>query len=155
MIFSDTWTNALLLIHLASCLFMTGVIWYVQIVVYPQLRNVPEDFFAGYYSTHTLRTGFIVGPPMLVELVSGSALLLIYSTRSASGISPFLIAFLPLLLIWLSTLFLQIPLHAKLEKQRDACVIEKLIKGNWIRTILWSFRSLWLMYLLFPILKPF
>jgi hypothetical protein len=139
------WFNLLTLVHLASCLFMTGVIWYVQIVVYPQLRNVSGDFFPRYYSSHTIRTGFVVGPPMLLELVSGVALLF-WAVRFQPGTTlSTLINFFPLLLIWLSTLFLQIPLHAKLEKQRDERAIENLINTNWIRTLLWSFRSVWLL----------
>jgi hypothetical protein len=145
MRFISSWLDLLFLVHLASCLFMTGVIWYVQIVVYPQLRNVSDDFFSRYYSSHTIRTGFVVGPPMLLELASGVGLLILAATQTSSDLFQMLPGFSPLLLIWLSTLFLQIPMHARLEKKRDERAIEYLIRGNWIRTALWTFRSGWLL----------
>lgn len=43
-------------------------------------------------------------------------------------------------LIWLSTFFIQVPIHQKLLVKKDFFLIEKLNRTNWIRTILWSIK---------------
>jgi hypothetical protein len=42
--------------------------------------------------------------------------------------------------IWLSTFALQVPAHEKLILKKDDQQIQKLVKTNWIRTILWSLK---------------
>lgn len=134
---------------------MTGVIWYVQLVVYPQLRNVSAEDFPRFHPGHTRRTGFVVAVPMLLELASGILLLLQPGSCTWSPVHSYALPLGALGLIWVSTILFQIPLHARLEKRRDEQAIEKLILGNWVRTLLWSFRSLCLLYLLFlSLLNP-
>ena len=44
--------------------------------------------------------------------------------------------------IWLSTFLLQVPAHEKLILKKDNQIIARLVKTNWIRTILWSLKLL-------------
>ena len=46
-----------------------------------------------------------------------------------------------MLLIFLSTLFLQVPMHQKLEYGYNNQSINYLINTNWIRTFLWVIKS--------------
>ena len=43
--------------------------------------------------------------------------------------------------VWLSTAFVQVPLHGKLAVRRDLAVASRLVNTNWIRTAAWSLRS--------------
>ena len=55
------------------------------------------------------------------------------------------------IVIWASTALLQIPLHNSLGRGLDLEAIEKLVSGNWVRTVAWSMRSilvLWWLQLL-------
>ena len=54
--------------HAGTTLFMTGLIWFVQVVHYPLLRRLPASEVAPYAQEHARRTGWVVGPVMLAEL---------------------------------------------------------------------------------------
>jgi hypothetical protein len=126
----------LALVHLASTLFMTGLIWFVQVVHYPLLGVVGEEGFTRCQSFHLDRTSFVVGPPMLAELFSG---LLLYWITDRDRL---LLASLALLgVIWFSTAFLQVPRHSILAQGYDSAAHEFLVRSNWIRTIAWSLRA--------------
>ncbi len=132
----------LLLIQLASCWFMTGLIWFVQIVHYPLFSKVGQDQFIVYEKFHNTLTTWVVGPVMLAEAITA----LILATRQGGIL---LWTCLTLLgVIWLSTAFLQVPQHSILEAGFNPEAHKKLVSTNWIRTILWSARALLLTTLL-------
>jgi len=113
---------------------MTGLIWLIQLVHYPSFKSVDDNLFKEFHKFHSLRITFIVGPIMLVELITGGLLLL-------NDSSALLIANLVLLvLIWLSTAVYSIPTHNKLQHGKNLKIISKLVNTNWPRTILWSIR---------------
>ena len=66
---------SILLIQTLATAMMTGIIWFVQIVHYPLFTQIPKEGFTRYEQSHTVRTGWVVAPLMLLEL--GSALLLL------------------------------------------------------------------------------
>lgn len=131
----------ILILHTAATLFMVGVIWFVQIVHYPLFLGVGRAEFAAYERAHTRRTGWIVGPPMVLE--AGTTLALLTPMRSA-GLGPGLpaLGFVLLAAIWLSTALLQVPAHRRLEREFDAAVHRRLVTTNWIRTVLWTLRGI-------------
>ena len=132
----------LLLIQLASCWFMTGLIWFVQIVHYPLFSKVGQDQFIVYEKFHNTLTTWVVGPVMLAEAITA----LILATRQGGIL---LWTCLTLLgVIWLTTAFLQVPQHSILEAGFNPEAHKKLVSTNWIRTILWSARALLLTTLL-------
>ena len=53
--------------HITATLYMTGLIWFVQIVHYPLFSRVGNAEFPAYEQRHTVLTTWVVGPPMLVE----------------------------------------------------------------------------------------
>lgn len=142
-----------LLLHAASTLWMTGLIWFVQVVHYPLFSLVGTDDFATYEHAHTTRTTLVVGPPMLLELATTVMLLGLTSDevpRGAAWTGAALLA-----LIWVSTALLQVPQHSVLALGFDARAYEVLVQSNWIRTIGWSLRaalSLWLLWRVMPTL---
>ena len=77
---------------------------------------------------------------MIVELVT-AILLLNYLPKGVSA--AWVWAALVLLVVaWLSTAFLQVPCHSKLNIAFDADVHRRLVNSNWIRTISWTLRGL-------------
>ncbi len=129
----------LLTAHLAATLFMTGVIWFVQIVHYPLFRLVGDEFFARYEQAHTFWTTWVVAPPMLTELATAVLLLFDKPKGISGGILWLNLALL--LVIWLSTAFLQVPCHQRLGQGFDEAVHRWLVATNWIRTFCWTARS--------------
>lgn len=141
-------TLFILLIHAMSTLMMTGLIWFVQIVHYPLMAKVGHEEFVQYEQAHTRSTTWVVGPLMIAELLS-SLYLLAQSDRDVILLP--LLGLIALGGIWGSTLLLQIPAHRILEQRFDQKVHARLVQTNWIRTVLWSLRSLIALWMLAPI----
>ena len=57
------------------------------------------------------------------------------------------ISTLALFFVWLSTILIQLPLHRDINFYYRKFFIEKLIKSNWIRTVLWSGKLLILIFI--------
>jgi hypothetical protein len=134
-----------LLVHLAATVFMVGVIWFVQIVHYPLFGRVGADGFAWYSTAHSRLTGFVVGPPMLVEAATAFALVV----RPPQGV-PFSLISIGLVLlgvIWLSTALLQSPQHTVLGRGFRPASHRFLVRTNWIRTALWTVRGLLVLWM--------
>lgn len=132
----------LLAIHLGATAFMTGLIWFVQIVHYPLFSKVGNDAFTLYEHRHTALTTRVVAPAMLAELAMAIWTLLRFPT------SPFAIAGVALLLVsWFSTAFVQVPCHTRLAQGYNERVARRLVRSNWIRTGAWSARCVLAMLL--------
>ena len=133
-----TWNvdlNALLPIaHAAAALFMTGVIWFVQIVHYPLFGRVGAANFRAYEREHARRTGWVVGPAMVVELLLALALAARGGLLAWAGLAL-------LAVIWTSTALVQVPLHRRLERGADVAAQRRLVRTNWIRTAAWTARA--------------
>lgn len=136
----DVLVRAVFLVHAGATWYMTGLIWFVQVVHYPLLRNVGGSVFVTYEKRHTTLTTWAVGPPMLIE---AAAAVLLFWIRP-SGIFTWQVwAGAGLLtIIWLSTALLQVPCHNLLSRGFDVAVHDRLVTTNWIRTIGWSSRGL-------------
>lgn len=133
-----------LLVHAAATWFMVGLIWFVQVVHYPLFTGVGEQGWAEYSRRHQSLTTVVVGPTMLAEVVSAGLLLVLLP-------GPLTIAGAALLaLVWASTFFIQVPLHARLGSGHNAAIIRTLVATNWARTILWSARGVIALLLLSP-----
>jgi len=125
-------------VHLVSTVFMAGVIVFVQVVHYPLMARVGASDFVDYERSHTVRTGWVVGPPMMAEL--GAAVWLVLLPPSPAA-TPVTYGGLGLLgVIWVSTALLQAPAHGRLVKGFDTTVHRRLVQTNWIRTVAWLAR---------------
>jgi hypothetical protein len=117
---------------------MVGVIWFVQIVHYPLLAQFGSTQSVAVAEQHQQRTGYVVGLPMLVEGVSTLWLL----ARTPDGVEellPWVNAVLLAVALG-STLFLSVPLHAKMALAHNDETGRKLVVTNWPRTIAWTLR---------------
>ncbi len=130
---------SILLTNVVATLFMVGLIWMVQVVHYPLFNDIGEQNYASYQQRHQSNITFIVGPVMLIELIT--AIMLIWYPVEGIG-KPLVYAGIGLvLLIWLSTAFIQVPCHEKLVKGFDPNAYKWLVNSNWIRTIAWTARG--------------
>lgn len=126
-------------IHIFSCFALFGLIWLIQLVHYPAYYYIDKSQFISYQKFHTHSITFLVGPLMIAEIATAIHLLI---TMPNLG---FTVNLLSIGLIWLSTFFLSVPAHNQLGLGHSEKMIRKLILTNWIRTLIWSLRSLsWL-----------
>ncbi len=136
-------TILVFLVHLVLSAFMTGVIWFVQLVHYPLFAKVGKQAFKTYERWHTQLTGLLVGPAMVAELFTAIALVSLLPKQF------FTLAIVNLVLvigIWACTFFVQVPLHGQLSNGFDANVISKLVSTNWVRTVLWTIKLIVISY---------
>ncbi|MEM7134750.1 MAG: hypothetical protein AAF702_51280 [Chloroflexota bacterium] len=143
-------TTILFVAQLTTTLFMTGVIWIVQIVHYPLFARVGRDGFSEYENSHSFLITFVVMPPMLVEI--GSAFFMLFLRSPLVPAWSAWLGFALVLLIWLSTFFLQVPQHTILASGFDDAAHRILVSSNWVRTVAWSLRSVLLLWLLTKLL---
>lgn len=148
---NDAPTRLVLLGHLASTLYMTGLIWFVQVVHYPLFAWTGRAESSAYEQRHTALTAWVVAPPMLLE---GATALLLFWFRPAGASTWQLLTGLALLaVVWLSTALLQVPCHELLSREFDPEVHGRLVSTNWIRTSAWSLRGLLVLWMAWNALK--
>lgn len=128
---------ATLLANAAATWFMCGVIWLVQLVHYPQFARYTREQFREAMLDHQRLTGRVVFGPMLVELVTAAALVVIRPGSPLAWVG------LALVGVWgFSTVLVQIPLHNRLaERGFDPNVHRQLVRTNWVRTGAWTARA--------------
>ncbi len=128
------------LVNLVLSFVAVGLIWTIQLVHYPSMRFIPKEQFLAYHKFHSLRISLIAMPLMIIELIT--SFLLLYQNFNNVIQKIFLINLVLVVLIWLSTFLIQVPLHNVLSKEKNSKIISKLILSNWFRTILWTARSI-------------
>ena len=129
-----------LLVNAAATWFLTGLIWVVQVVHYPLFSYADGSTFPAFAAAHGRLITPVVGPAMLVELVS-TGLLLAHPPGALPAPWAWIGAGL-VGVIWLSTALFQVPIHAQLAAGFDARAHGWLVTSNWIRTVAWTIRSL-------------
>lgn len=132
-------------LHFGATIFMTGVIWIVQVVHYPLMDMVSSKDAALFATRHQGRIGFVVGPMMMLELIT-AVLLLVQSGAFVWWLNLGMLG-----VIWISTAALQVPCHQKLLSGFDAKVHRELVNTNWIRTLFWSLRAVLCIWMLLSI----
>ena len=139
-------TKIILLSSLIVTAFLTGLIWFVQVVHYPSFGKVPPEGFDTFHHFHVSATGLVVMLPMLTELILAFAMLAVannigtWQKITLSGI---------VFALWGLTFFVFVPLHGQLSAGFNQAVIDKLVKWNWVRTFLWTVRLVGLSVLVF------
>lgn len=133
-------------LHFSLTLYMTGVIWIIQIIHYPLFKLVGEHSFASYHKTHIQKTSLVIAAPMVLELLTG--LYLLIDDQAWRNNLVFVASCTLLIFIWISTFLISVPKHDILSKKFNDLEVNALIKTNWIRTIAWSIRAICLFYLL-------
>lgn len=130
-------------LHLMLTCALIGLVWTVQVAVYPLFDRVGSDGFARWHEHYTTRIGLVVGPLMLAELGTGAWLL--WRGGRDTGV---LISLALLAIVWLSTALIQVPLHNHLSLGFDAATHRRLVCTNWLRTAAWTLRGICLLFCL-------
>lgn len=132
-------------LQLATTAFMTGLICFCHLSVYSLFPLIEgKEEFQRYHRRYTANTFWTTAPVMGVEILVASALLwlrpadLLAQVNFASAAS-----------LWLITFFVQVPQHARLEKDGDLETKKALIRGNYSRVLIWCLRTVfvgWIVY---------
>ena len=125
---------ALLVVHLVATAALAGLIWVVQLVVYPSFLLVgATPAWPAVHAAHTRAIGRAVGPPWAVQGLTVGLLLV------RDGLSP-LTALTGLLALTtvVVTGAVSVPLHTRLAQTWDEAAARRLVRTNWLRTGAWT-----------------
>lgn len=126
--------DAATLMLASGCVIMALAGWWCQRVRYPAFRSWSAESFLRNHQRHTLQISPIVIPGMLLQM-AGTAWLALLPEVS------FGIKLLHIALCLGSvgpTLLVSGPIHGRLSDGKDAELIEKLIRTNKPRTLVWT-----------------
>ena len=126
--------HSLLLFWAAVIFYVTGQMWFAQIIVYPLFAKVGKEEYIAYHTFYSSRIplpvivpGFLgfLFPVALVFFAPDSVPSWILWANAACGLVGLLV-----------TVGLEIPRHARLEKGgKQESVIRELVRYNWPRTL--------------------
>ncbi len=121
---------------LGCALYLTGVVWFAQLVHYPLLDRGNSADFPAFAHAYQRRTLWVVTPGLIGEIASAVLLMWLWpSPQSFAGLAA-------LTAVWVSTGFWVIPAHLKLKRGYDRQVHQCLVRRNLPRALLWTLRSL-------------
>lgn len=125
------------LIQLLVSWMLVGFSWYAQIIHYPLYKKIKEGFVE-YERAYIRRSAFMIGPLMLIEVITAIVLI----GLSEGFLIKFAVANLILIMfIWLSTFLFQVIQHQKLSIRFSRRILKNLIALNWMRTLIWTVKG--------------
>ncbi len=141
------------IITLGLTLYMTGMIWSMQVLEYPLFALVGPKEFPAYHRRHNRGLPVFVILPSLAAFAS--AVVLIFTRPARLPLwSSIVVAAIDLVVV-VVTVAREAPLHGKLDREGySETVIRQLVQGNWIRTILWTANGLFLLVLTAQLIGP-
>jgi multidrug transporter EmrE-like cation transporter len=128
-----------LLIQVATTWAMTGIIWFVQLVQYPSFAQVDPTSFQAFHAHHSSAISFIMAPLMVLEALSAFAFL--WAPLRVQSSWQIWLGIGLVIVIWASTILLQVPAHSRLGSGFDEDSWRLLVSSNWVRTVAWSARA--------------
>ena len=129
------------LTHFCVSWALVGLIWLIQLNHYPSFRFISEENWSEFHKHHTRSISFVVIPLMLSELYFVIRLLIVQQDINS------IILFMLILVIWMNTFLQAVPLHNKLAFAKNVSLINKLVQINWVRTILWTVKGIFLLFI--------
>lgn len=129
----------LVVAHALTTWSLVGLIWTVQVVVYPSFRHVPPAAFGPYHQGHLRRITQVVAPLMTLELALAGMLFLWRPPGVSLVVSAIGLGLLGC--IWASTAFIQVPLHDRIGRRPIPSGVVRLTTSNWVRTAAWTLRG--------------
>jgi uncharacterized membrane protein len=114
--------------NLALAAYMTGVIWVVQIVVYPSFALVGDSEWHAYHAAHSRRITPVVAPAMLAHAIVATALLV----DRPDALAAVNLALAAGLLLVTATVF------ARLHGRLTPAAAGRLVRLNALRAMAWT-----------------
>lgn len=138
--FGLSFQQLIIQLHVFSTLLMTGVVWHMQVVHYPMFLDFKKEDGVRATEFHRQRTGYLVMPVMVVEFVT--AVLLTSSSWMMLYGNFLWLNLMLLVLIWAITFLRHVPRHKRLSESFEPDTVHALVRANWVRTLLWTLRSI-------------
>ncbi len=140
--------NVFLLVCTVLCFYCTGASWMLQFVAYPTYLLVGAKEFVPFHVSFGKRLLPSVVVPMVLTCVG--LFILVFARPANTPSWAVILAAVCAVIILLTTIFLEVPKHLKLDKDgKSDALINGLVRDNLPRTAAWTAASLLLAYALF------
>jgi len=129
----------ILIAHVASTLFMVGLIWTIHYVHYPLFAHVGETTYVAFQAEHVNRIGKLLLLPWLTEGLTLLAILILafLGQRRDLRLPAFLNGIGMAIALIISGVW-SAPAHGELADGFDADVHSRLMNANLVRTLAWT-----------------
>ncbi len=127
---------AVLGLHLAAVWFCVGLVWVIQLLVYPGFAHMVGGDWVTVHDRHTRIMGLLVSGPWAVQGLT-CAVLLVWRPPGV----PFVLALAAGLCGAATvgvTVAVSVPCHQRLAQGWDPAVHARLTRTNWWRTAAWT-----------------
>ena len=121
-----------LLIHAAVVFLLTGIIWTIQVALYPGFVDVERRQWPRYHRRYSHQILLFAGPLMVTEL--GTAGWLLWHAPDALHLFFFTCA----LGTWILAALVFIPIHQSIVTRPTDASLRRLTRFNWLRTLIWT-----------------
>ncbi|GAA4861896.1 hypothetical protein [Actinomycetospora straminea] len=128
--------TALLGVHAASVWFCTGLVWTIQLLVYPGFAAMTGPGWLDVHARHTRLMGRLIGLPWLVQGLT-CAVLLVWRPPGVPLVLALAAGVCGAVTVAV-TLAISVPCHTRLSHGWDADVHARLTRTNWWRTAAWT-----------------
>ncbi|MCO5724783.1 hypothetical protein [Robiginitalea marina] len=120
---------------------MVGIIWAVQLIVYPGFSYFSRERLLRWHDSYSRRVTILVAPLMLTQLGFG-----VFWAFSEPGIAS--LGYVGVAgLLWAITFMAFVPIHRRIgQGTATPHVLARLVSLNAIRTFLWTLLLLWHLY---------
>lgn len=122
-----------LLAHVATAAYLTGTVWFAQLLHFPLFEQVGPVAFQTYLRAHYRAFAWVIAPPLIVNL---GTLVALASGIRPQGVrsSPVNVVIVLTLVTVVSTVGLQVPRLIALGRGYDVRRIRSLVVTSWVRT---------------------
>ena len=127
---------AVLIALVVSTLWLSGMIWTIQVVHYPLFAMVGEGGFAAYEAAHSSRISWLLLGPWAVQGVATAWVLLAPPAGVPRWLALLGAAFAAATV--LVTVLVSVPQHGALSDGFDAAAHTTLVSTNWWRVVAWT-----------------
>lgn len=123
--------------YVVCSFYMFGIIWIIQCLQYPGFAAVDPGQFVELHRRHSNAMAVLVGPVMVLELVSVLVL--------ARSFEAFWLAQAAMTIaLWGLTFWVSVPIHNELATGFQPELIGELARTNWPRTLFWTVKAVML-----------
>lgn len=126
--------SAALIANLAVTSALVGLIWVVDVAVYPLYARVGAASFVDYHQGWSAGITWVVAPLMFAEVAAA-----VWLFQSAPRLAA--IAAVPIAIAWAVTFFWSVPMHGALEAGFAEAPWRSLMLSNHVRAVAWTARA--------------
>ncbi|GLZ53178.1 hypothetical protein [Actinomycetospora sp. NBRC 106378] len=126
----------LLVVHTAAVWFCVGLVWVVQVLVYPGFAGIDRAAWSAWHDRHTRLMAWTVSAPWAVQGVT-CAVLLVWRPDGVPFWAAALAGVCGAATVAV-TVLVSVPCHQRLSAGYDDEVLARLVRTNWYRVVAWT-----------------